>query len=80
MSEKCVDGQSREPLLESPWSDSCPLNLMTGVSMAKPRPRWLKLDQLSKVHVKVGAKSVEFRIIVPADRIRWQLKDLEPGK
>ena len=48
--------------------------------MAKPKPRWLKLDSLSKVRVKVGATNIEVRLIIPAERVRIQLNDLKPGK
>ena len=46
--------------------------------MAKPKPRWLKLDQASKVSVKVGSTHVEIKILMPAKRIREQLKMLAP--
>jgi len=48
--------------------------------MSKPKPRWLKLDQLAKVRVRVASTKVEIRIIVPADRIRSQLNSLKSGK
>ena len=48
--------------------------------MAKPKPRWLKLDNLSQVRVKVGATKIEVRVIIPAERVRVQLDELKPGK
>jgi hypothetical protein len=48
--------------------------------MSKPKPRWLKLDKLAKVRVRVASTKVEIRIIVPADRIRRQLNSLKPGR
>jgi hypothetical protein len=39
--------------------------------------KWLKLDQMSKVRVRVGSSNVEIRLIVPADRIRKQLERLK---
>jgi hypothetical protein len=39
---------------------------------------WLKLDKDSQVRVRVGSTNVEIRIIVPAKRIREQLKRLTP--
>jgi hypothetical protein len=48
--------------------------------MSKPKPRWLKLDQLAKVRVRAASTKVEFRIIIPAERIRRQLDSLKPGK
>jgi hypothetical protein len=40
--------------------------------MAKPK-KWLKLDRLAKVRVAVTGKYVEFRVLVPAKRMREQL-------
>lgn len=48
--------------------------------MAKPKPRWLKLDKLSRVRVKVGTEKIEVRLIIPAERIRIQLNELKPSK
>jgi len=48
--------------------------------MSKPKPRWLKLDKLARVRVRVSGTKVEMRIIVPADRIRRQLDSMKPGK
>lgn len=48
--------------------------------MSKPKPRWLKLDKLAKVRVRVASTKVDVRIMVPADRIRHQLNSLKPRK
>jgi hypothetical protein len=41
--------------------------------------RWLKLDKQAKVRFRVGSKkNVEIRIILPANRIKAQLKSLQP--
>jgi hypothetical protein len=48
--------------------------------MSKPKPRWLKLDKLARVRVRVASTKVEIRIIVPAERIRRQLDSLKPGE
>jgi len=46
--------------------------------MAKPS-RWLKLDQQAQVRFRVGTKkNIEIRIILPAKRIKKQLKSLQP--
>lgn len=47
--------------------------------MPRPRPRWMKLDKLSTVRVRVGSMGMEVRIIVPVRRIRKQLELLKPG-
>ncbi len=33
--------------------------------MSKPKPRWLKLDELPKVRVRVASTKLEVRIIIP---------------
>jgi hypothetical protein len=40
---------------------------------------WLKLDQRSKVRVRVAGKKIEIRLSLPIDRIRRQANRLKPS-
>jgi hypothetical protein len=55
-------------------------NISRGELMAKPKPRWLKLDKVSNVRVRVGSTKIEVRLIIPAQNVRFHLKQLEPSK
>ena len=48
--------------------------------MAKPKPRWLKLDAKSRVRVLAGSTRIEIRLIIPSVRVRKQLESLKPKK